>query len=51
MVAVIFLFALIASNSFAGDKEDVKALVEKSAEYFNKQDYTSYWSLFTDDNT
>ena len=50
-VAVIFLFAVLATNSFAGDKEDVKALVEKSAEYFNKQDYTAYWSLFTEDNT
>ena len=49
---IVFCFSLSFSDgTFAGDKEDVKALVEKSAEYFNKQDYTAYWSLFTNDNT
>jgi uncharacterized protein (TIGR02246 family) len=41
----------MAGNAFAGDKEDVQALIDKSAEYFNKKDYKAYWSLFTDDNT
>lgn len=47
----IFLLTPFISNTFAGDGEDVRALVDKSAEAFNKQDYKTYWSLFTEDNT
>jgi uncharacterized protein (TIGR02246 family) len=47
----IFLFTAFVSSTFAGDKEDVRVLVDKSAEAFNKQDYKTYWSLFTEDNT
>ena len=51
LFAVIFLFVLLASNTFAGDKEDVLALANKTAEAFNKHDFTTYWSYFTTDNT
>lgn len=47
----IFLFTILVSSAFAGDKEDVKSLADKSAEAFNKQDFKTYWSLFTEDNT
>ncbi|HSL90186.1 MAG TPA: nuclear transport factor 2 family protein [Ignavibacteriaceae bacterium] len=47
----IFLFTAFVSSTFAGDKEDIIALSAKSAEAFNKQDYKTYWSLFTEDNT
>jgi uncharacterized protein (TIGR02246 family) len=51
LVVVFFLFAVLSGSTFAGDKEDVKALVEKTAEVFNKQDFKTYWSFFTEDNT
>jgi len=51
LVSVIFLFAVIATNSFAGDKEDVQALVTTTAETFNKHDFKTYLSYFVDDNT
>ncbi len=51
LFAVIFLITALVSSTFAGDKEDIKVLVDKSAEAFNKQDYKAYWSLFTEDNT
>ena len=51
LVTVIFLFTVLVSNAFAGDKEDVLALANKSAEAFNQHNFTTYWSYFTDDNT
>ena len=49
--AILFLFAMLASSTFAGDKEDVLALVSKNIDAFNKQDYKTYFSSFVDDNT
>jgi uncharacterized protein (TIGR02246 family) len=49
--AVLCVFLTFSVNTFAGDKEDVQAVLEKSIEAFNKQDYKTYWSYFTDDNT
>lgn len=49
--AVICLSLAFSAKAFGGDKEDVKALVDKSAEAFNKQDFKTYWSFFVDDNT
>ena len=49
--AVLCLIISISSSALAGDKEDVKALAEQTAEAFNKQDYKTYFSYFTDDNT
>jgi uncharacterized protein (TIGR02246 family) len=51
LVVVFFLFASFASSSFAGDKEDVLALVSANIDAFNKQDYNAYFSNFVDDNT
>jgi uncharacterized protein (TIGR02246 family) len=51
ITAAIFLFAFLVSSAFAGDKEDVLALSNKTAEAFNKHDFTTYWSYFTTDNT
>ena len=51
LVTVLFLFIVLAGSTFAGDKEDVLALANKTAEAFNKHDFTTYWSYFTMDNT
>jgi uncharacterized protein (TIGR02246 family) len=51
LVTVIFLFAVLANSAFAGDKEDVQALANKTAEAFNQHDFTTYMSYFTTDNT
>ena len=48
---ILFLFAIWAGSTLAGDKEDVQATVDKTIEAFNKQDHQSYFSTFTDDNT
>jgi uncharacterized protein (TIGR02246 family) len=50
-ISIIFLFAVFASSAFAGDKEDVLALVSKNIDAFNKQDYKTYFSSFVSDNT
>jgi ketosteroid isomerase-like protein len=49
--AVIILFTAFISDTFAGDKEDALASVNKAIEAFNKHDYKTYFSLFVDDNT
>ena len=51
LISIIFLLAVFANSVFAGDKEDVLALVSKNTEAFNKQDYKTYFSSFVDDNT
>jgi uncharacterized protein (TIGR02246 family) len=51
LISIIFLLTVFANSIFAGDKEDVLALVSKNTEAFNKQDYKTYFSSFVDDNT
>ena len=51
LFAIIFLFAVLAGSTFAGDKEDVLALVSKNIAAFNKQDYKAYFESFVSDNT
>ena len=51
LVTIIFLLAVFGSSTFAGDKEDVLALISKNIDAFNKQDYKTYFSSFVDDNT
>ena len=51
LVTIIFLLAVFGSSTFAGDKEDVLALISKNIEAFNKQDYKTYFSSFVNDNT
>jgi len=51
VVAIIFLFSVLAGSTFAGDKEDVLSLVKATAESFNKHDFKTYFSHFVDDNT
>ncbi|MDX1700893.1 MAG: nuclear transport factor 2 family protein [Melioribacteraceae bacterium] len=48
MVCLSFSFS---SVTFAGDKEDVLSVINNNIDAFNKQDYKTYWSNFTDDNT
>jgi uncharacterized protein (TIGR02246 family) len=51
LIAVLLFFAVLAGNAFAGDKEDVQAFIDKTAEAFNKHDFKTYFSYFVDDNT
>jgi len=51
IIAIILLFVVFASSAFAGDKEDVLALVNVTAETFNNHDFKTYFSYFADDNT
>ncbi len=51
LVAVIFLFAVLAGSTFAGDKEDALATINKAIESFNKHDFKTYFSYFVADNT
>ena len=51
LVAVIFLFVVLASSTFAGDKEDVLASLNSTIEAFNKHDIKAYFANFVADNT
>ena len=51
LMLLILLSITFATNTFAGDKEDIQALVNTTVEYFNKHDFKAYFSTFTDDNT
>ena len=48
VICITFSFS---TNAFAGDKEDVQALINSTAEMFNKHDFKTYFSYFVDDNT
>jgi ketosteroid isomerase-like protein len=50
-IAVIFLALTFVGSAFAGDKEDALAAVNKVAEAFNRHDFVTYLSSFSDDNT
>jgi ketosteroid isomerase-like protein len=49
--ALFFLSLVFITSIYAGDREDVQAALEKATDSFNKKDYKTYFSLFTDDNT
>ena len=51
IIAAVAVVSALASNAFAGDKEDVQATLDKTIETFNKHDFLTYFSSFTDDNT
>jgi uncharacterized protein (TIGR02246 family) len=51
VLSVLFVSLLFLSSAYAGDKEDVQALVKNTAEAFNQHNFTTYWTYFTDDNT
>ncbi len=49
LVAIFFLFAVVASSTFAGDKEDVEAVIKKTADSFSSKDYQTYFTYLADD--
>ena len=51
LIAVFFLFAVLAGSTFAGDKEDVLASLNSTIEAFNKHDVKAYFANFVADNT
>jgi len=48
---IVFLFAVLAGSTFAGDKEDVVATLNSTIESFNKHDVKAYFANFVTDNT
>jgi uncharacterized protein (TIGR02246 family) len=51
LVAIFFLFAVLAGSTFAGDKEDIMATLNSTIEAFNNHDIKAYFSTFASDNT
>jgi ketosteroid isomerase-like protein len=49
LIAVMFLFVAFIGGAYAGDKEDVEAVINKAAETFSKKDYQSYFAYLADD--
>ena len=45
----VFLLAAFAGNTFAGDKEDAEAVIQKTIEAFNSKDYQTYFTHLADD--
>jgi len=45
-----FLFTALAGNTFAGDKEDAEAVLQKVVDAFNSKDYQTYSTYFADDH-
>ena len=48
---IVFLFAVLAGSTFAGDKEDVLSVLNSNIEAFNKHDIKAYFANFVTDNT
>jgi uncharacterized protein (TIGR02246 family) len=48
-VAAIVLFVALACSTFAGDKEDVDAVINKAWDSFNSKDNQTYFTLLADD--
>ena len=48
-ISILFLFAVLASSTFAGDKEDVDTVVNKAWDAFNSKDNQTYFTLLADD--
>jgi len=47
--AIIILFTAFISDTFAGDKEDVEAVLTKAANAFSTKDYQTYFTYLADD--
>lgn len=48
-IAIIFLIASFISSTYAGDKEDVEAVIKKAADAFSSKDYQTYFTYLADD--
>jgi ketosteroid isomerase-like protein len=46
---ILFLFAVLAGSTLAGDKEDVETVTKNAADAFNSKDYQTYFSYLADD--
>lgn len=49
IIAAVAVVSALASNAFAGDKEDVEAVLTKAGDAFNSKDYQTYFSYLADD--
>jgi ketosteroid isomerase-like protein len=49
LIAVIFLSVTFMGSAYAGDKEDVEAVVNKAFEAFSKKDYQTSFTYLADD--
>jgi uncharacterized protein (TIGR02246 family) len=48
-IAFLFLFAALISSTFAGDREDVGAVINKAWDAFNSKDNQTYFTYLADD--
>lgn len=48
LAAVFFLFAVLAGSIFAGDREDVEAVINKAGDAFSSKDYQTYFTYLAD---
>ena len=48
-IAVVCLSLSFSTNTFAGDKEDVEAVLKKAHSAFNTKDYSTYFTYIADD--
>ncbi len=49
LIGIFILLALLAGSTFAGDKEDVGAVIDKAWEAFNSKDYQTFFPYSADD--
>ena len=47
--AVLCLSLSFSANTFAGDKEDVEAVIKKAYDAFSSKDYQTYFTYLADD--
>ena len=48
-ISAICLFFSFSTNTFAGDKEDVEAVLKKAFSSFSSKDYSTYFTYISDD--
>ena len=49
LIAVVFLSVAFMGSAYAGDKEDIEAVINKTAESFSKKDYQTYFTYLAED--
>lgn len=48
LIAVLLFFVVLAGSTFAGDREDVEAVINKAGDAFSSKDYQTYFTYLAD---
>jgi uncharacterized protein (TIGR02246 family) len=48
-ITILLFFVVLAGSTFAGDKEDVGAIINKAWDAFNSKDYQTFFTYSADD--